>query len=69
MKNLISISISTLLLFLFVANVSAQQWTDEQKAVWAGVETYWQAGMSEDPSGILSYFVDSYFGGNIKKES
>ena len=69
MKNLVGISIFFLLLFLSVANVSAQQWSDEQKAVWAGVETYWQAGMSDDPSGFLSYFDDSYFGWNYQNES
>jgi len=69
LKNLIGISLSALLLFLFVTNVSAQQWSDEQKAVWAGVETYWQAGMSDDISGFLSYFDDSYFGWDNSNEA
>jgi len=62
MKKLIGISLPTLLLFLFVANASAQQWTDEQKDVWKGVETYWAAGMSDNPMDFLNYFDDSYFG-------
>ncbi len=43
MKHLFGISLSVLFVFLFVANVSAQQWTDEQKDVWAGVDAYWKA--------------------------
>ena len=45
MKKLMGISLPVLLVFLFVANVSAQQWTDEQKAVWAGVDAYWKVGI------------------------
>lgn len=62
LKNLIGISLSVLLLFLFAANVSAQQWTDEQKAVWAGVDAYWKAGLSDNPDDFLNYFDDSYYG-------
>jgi ketosteroid isomerase-like protein len=47
----------------------AQQWSDEQKAVWAGVEAYWQAGMSGDPSGLLSYFDDSYMGWSYQSDA
>jgi ketosteroid isomerase-like protein len=50
-------------LFLFITNfTTAQQWSDEQKAVWADVEAYWQAGMSTDPTNFLSYFDDTYHG-------
>ena len=70
MKKLIVSTFSFLFLFLFLSSfTAAQQWSDEQKAVWAGVETYWQAGMSEDPSGFLTYFDDSYFGWNYQNES
>ncbi|MDZ7625864.1 MAG: nuclear transport factor 2 family protein [Ignavibacteriaceae bacterium] len=69
MKNLIGISISTLLLFLFVANVSAQQWSDEQKAVWAGVEAYWAASASGNPMSFLDYFDESYLGWSYDNET
>lgn len=43
MKKLLGGFLSFLFLFLFITNLtSAQQWSDEQKAVWAGVEAYWQ---------------------------
>jgi hypothetical protein len=69
LKNLIGISVSTLLLFLFVANVSAQQWTDEQKAVWAGVDAYWKVSMTDKPMDFLSYFDDSYSGWSYDNEA
>ena len=69
MKNLIGISLSLLLLFLFAANVSAQQWTDEQKAVWAGVDAYWKVSMTDKPMDFLSYFDDSYFGWSYDDEA
>jgi hypothetical protein len=52
-------------LFIFIAFAgiaTAQQWSDAQKDVWAGVEKYWEAGMSTNPSDFLSYFDDSYHG-------
>ena len=69
MKKLLGTSLPIIAIFLFAANASAQQWNDEQKAVWAGVEAYWQAGMADDPSGILSYFDDSYFGWNYENDA
>ena len=62
MKKLIGISLPPLLLFLFAANASAQQWTDEQKAVWAGVDAYWKVELSDNPAEFLNYFADSYYG-------
>ena len=62
MTKLIGISLSFLFVFLFVSNVSAQQWTDEQKAVWAGVDAYWKVGLSDNPDDFLNYFDDSYHG-------
>ena len=67
MKHLFGISI--FVLFLFVSLASAQQWTDEQKAVWAGVEKYWEAGMSDNPTDFLSYFDDSYYGWSYESET
>jgi len=69
MQKLFGFSLTILFFSLFVSNISAQQWSDEQKAVWAGVEAYWQAGMADDPSGMLSYFDDSYFGWNYENDS
>jgi len=48
--------------FIFAAGVSAQQWSDAQKEVWAGVEAYWAVGMSDNPMDFLNYFDDSYYG-------
>ena len=59
MHKLILVS---LLIFFFALNLSAQQWTEEQKEVWKGVETYWAAGMSDNPMDFLNYFDDSYYG-------
>lgn len=39
----------------------AQQWSPEQKDVWAGVEKYWEVNQS-DPLAFLQYFDDSYLG-------
>ena len=69
MKKLIGISLPILLLFLFVANASAQQWTDEQKAVWAGVDAYWKISMTDKPMDFLSYFDDSYLGWSYDNET
>jgi ketosteroid isomerase-like protein len=69
MQKLFGFSFSILFLFLFVSNISAQQWTEAQKEVWAGVNAYWEAGMSDDPSGILSYFDESYFGWNYESDA
>ena len=69
MKNFLGIALFFISLLLWSANTFAQQWSDEQKAVWAGVESYWQAGMSDDPSGLLSYFDDSYFGWNYSNDA
>jgi ketosteroid isomerase-like protein len=39
----------------------AQQWSAEQKEVWAGVEKYWDVNQS-NPMDFLQYFDDSYLG-------
>jgi hypothetical protein len=69
MKQLLSCFFSVLFLFLFITNfATAQQWTDEQKDVWKGVETYNAVGMSDNPKDFLNYFEDSYFGWNYASE-
>lgn len=57
-----AITISLLLAF----NIHAQQWSAEQKEVWAGVEAYWAVGMSVD---FINYFDDSYSGWNYEIET
>jgi len=61
---------SILFLFFFVSNFSsAQQWTAEQQEVWKGVQTYWEAGMSQDASTMLAYWDDSYYGWSYDNEA
>ena len=60
-----SIFLFCLILVAFAANSYAQQWTDAQKDVWAGVEKYWAVSASGDAAGFMSYFDDSYEGWNI----
>jgi ketosteroid isomerase-like protein len=52
----------------FHFNLSAQQWTAEQKEVWAGVEAYWAVSMSANPLDFLNYFDDSYLGWDIEAD-
>ena len=62
MKTLMKSTMLFLFLFSFLTGFSfAQEWTDAQKEVWAGVETYWKIDES-NPLGFLSYFDDSYLG-------
>ena len=57
-----SIYLFCLILVAFAANSYAQQWTSEQKDVWAGVEKYWQASTSGNAAEFMKYFDDSYMG-------
>jgi ketosteroid isomerase-like protein len=47
---------------ILLSNIQAQQWSAEQKEVWAGVEAYWELSVSENPMDFLNYFDDSYLG-------
>ena len=68
MKKLLVLLVLILpLVFLF--NVQAQQWSAEQKEVWAGVEAYWAVGMSDNPLDFINYFDDSYSGWNYEIET
>ena len=70
MKKVIGCSFSVLFLLLLVTNfTSAQQWTDEQKDVWKGVEAYWAVSLSDNPMDFLNNFDDSYYGWDYKEES
>jgi hypothetical protein len=55
-----SIGFSAIFIFLLVSfNVQAQQWSVEQKEVWATIETYWG---SEDVTEYLKHFDESFVG-------
>ena len=62
--------LSVLFLFLFMTSfISAQQWSAEQQDVWKGVQAYWEAGMSADPTVMLAYWDDSYYGWSYDNEA
>lgn len=62
----VNLFLVTVMVFVLtsVGSVSAQEWTSEQKDVWAGVEKYWAAATSGDAQAFLAYFDDSYKGWN-----
>lgn len=66
MKNLLGITLFFTTILLWSAGIFAQQWSPEQQELWKGVQTYWEAGMSSDPSMMLSYWDDSYYGWNYE---
>lgn len=68
MKKLIGLSI-LVLTFVLTNNNQAQQWSPEQKSVWAGVEEYWAASTSSNPMSFLNYFDDSYIGWSYDSET
>jgi ketosteroid isomerase-like protein len=55
-----------ILLVAYAANSYAQQWSDAQKDVWAGVEKYWAVDASGDAAAFMSYFDNSYRGWNYQ---
>jgi len=59
MKNLFSFITILFVVVILSANSFAQQWTSEQKDVWAGVEKYWDVDNAQT---FLTYFDDSYMG-------
>jgi ketosteroid isomerase-like protein len=69
MQKFMAISWPILFVLLFATNLSAQQWSDAQKDVWAGVEKYWEAGMAADPTDFLSFFDDTYTGWSYQSET
>jgi len=58
-----------LLLLIISTTTNAQQWTDEQKDVWKGVEAYWEVSLSDKPLDFLNYFDDSYYGWSYDNQS
>ena len=63
MKNRSKIFLLIALTFsIFNSNLFAQQWSSEQKEVWAGIEKYWEVSSKGDAQGFMSYFDESYIG-------
>jgi len=54
--------------FLFNVNSFAQEWSKEQKEVWAGVEKYWEVNQN-NPLDFLQYFDESYLGWGYENET
>jgi len=68
MKKLLSIFTVLIAVIILSAYAQAQQWTAEQKEVWAGVERYWEIN-NNDPLADLKYFDDSYLGWSYDSEA
>ncbi len=62
MKKLALSLFAMFVLLLLSSNSFAQQWSDAQKDVWAGVQKYWEVSSSGNAQGFMSYFDDSYMG-------
>ena len=45
-----------------ISTSNAQEWSAEQKEVWASVEAYWDLSTKGDAEAFLSYFHDSFTG-------
>ena len=67
MKKLFFLITLTIVL-LQSLNIYSQQWSPEQKDVWAGVEKYWEIN-NNDPIADLKYFDDSYLGWSYENEA
>jgi ketosteroid isomerase-like protein len=59
MKKLLSGFTILFVVVLLSANSFAQQWSDAQKDVLAGVEKYWNVNSAQE---MMQYFDDSYMG-------
>ena len=67
MKKFIGHS-AIILVLIFAFNTQAQEWSAEQKEVWAGVEKYWQVNQN-NPMDFLNYFDASYLGWGYENEA
>ena len=68
MKKLVSTFTLILVVILSYGNTFAQQWSSEQKDVWAGVENIGKFPQAGDAQGFMSYFDDSYMGWNYRSK-
>jgi ketosteroid isomerase-like protein len=62
MKKVLSLPVVFFVMILLSGSCFAQEWSAEQKDVWAGVEKYWEASESGNASAFMQYFDDSYNG-------
>ena len=62
MKQLLSIIAVLFAVIILSGTGAAQQWSNEQREVWAGVEKYWEGSAKGDAQGVMSYFDESYMG-------
>jgi ketosteroid isomerase-like protein len=69
MKTKMSVFCLVVLTALLSSSASAQEWSAEQQDVWKGVQAYWEAGMAEDPTNMLTYWDDSYNGWSYNSET
>jgi len=68
MKKFSKILLTVFIVSIFFGGASlAQDWSPEQKEVWAGVEKYWEVNQS-NPMDFLQYFDESYLGWNYDYE-
>lgn len=68
MRNKIILSLLLMFLLAGATEIFAQQWSAEQKDVWAGVEKYWEVNQS-NPLDFLDYFDESYIGWSYENEA
>ena len=64
MKNAFKAAALTcvIILVLSASSSTAQEWSDEQRAVWTHVETYWDLATQKDYEGYKDYFHSDYVG-------
>lgn len=51
-----------IILVLSASSITAQEWSDEQKAVWNHVEIYWDLILQKDSEGFKAYIHPDYSG-------
>lgn len=68
MKKLLSIFTVLFAVIILSGNSAAQQWSNEQKDVWAGVQKYWEIN-NNDPLAYFKFFDDSYLGWSYANET
>lgn len=69
MKQMTMFSVIILFAMLYLGKeMHAQQWSAEQKDVWAGVEKYWEVNQA-NPLDFLQYFDESYLGWGYDNEA
>ena len=62
MKNLVLTVIAVFVLLVLSNTSFAQEWSDAQKDVWAGVQKYWDVSATGNAMAFMTYFDESYMG-------